>query len=108
MLMFRFKVFQVVTAIAAFLTMSPQHGVAEAEKSVQGKDIEARLESALQRLTAIQQSLENEIESIRKDLEEFRQVRGASDPSLSTSVSSSEAASPAQVPSSDKLSANAS
>jgi hypothetical protein len=106
MLMFRFKAFQVFTAVAGFLTMSPQHGLAEAEKSVQGKgqDIEARLESALQRLTAIQQSLENEIELIRKDLEVFRQVRGASDPSLSTSVSSSEGASPAQVPSSDKLS----
>ncbi|MCI0417682.1 MAG: hypothetical protein L0312_00430, partial [Acidobacteria bacterium] len=63
--MFRFKAFQVVTAVAAFITMSPQHALAEAEKSVQGKDIEARLEGALQRLTAIQQSLESEIESIK-------------------------------------------
>lgn len=73
MLMFRFKkVFRVVTAIAAFITMNPRDGTAETEQSVQAKDIEARLEGALQRLAAIQHSLETEIESIRKDLETFR------------------------------------
>jgi len=105
MLMFRFKkAFRIVTAIAALITMNPQYGAAEAERSVQEKDIEARLEGALQRLATIQQSLENEIESIRKDLEAFRQARGVAAPSPSTSVSPSEAASPAQVPTSNKLS----